>query len=939
MHKRASTKHAQSAFEYLITYGWALLILAVVLIILFYFTTVPSKVVPNTCQFATGAYCEDMVLGTVASTHATVVAFIATNLRKYPIMNPTITVEQNGVNSTPAACSPNFVLPGGAIFCELNTSAKSNPYQFIAASLYVSAVYCGFSATPGTPAGCANGGVKEVYSGSFAGTTQPISSSSSLLSVSLSANRTVQPANNSHDGLYATVRLLGYPVTGASVGFNATYTSNGTDAVPPYSLSRGFAATNATGAAIDSIWGAVPGNITVTASYGSHSAQVKIKFIPSVAVQFVPSNNLIVQFSNCTTPIVSVGGLNYTLSEIRATTFNWTIGTTHSFAFVNPFCGQSGSTIRAFFQNVTVYGVTQPATTGNVTATTSTKIPFSYRAQYYLTTAANPSTSGTVSPVSGWYNASAKVTISETSINSSTVRAQFINWTCTGTGCYSGASATATITIAAPITETANYRTLYYFSESANPASEGTVSPGSGWYIAGSTITISETPTTSTPFYEWTCTGTGCYQGTSQSATITINNPITEVANYPVYLYCPQISMPVSNSYAYAHSSAYTLLLNGVGGWAGTTSYPDNINISYPDNIYSSYYGTSASSCISSSGYVYCVGGWVYVESCDYYSCVPVPSSVNNVYYAPLSSQGIGGWTQTNSYPAPPNTTESCASSNGYIYCMGLRTTTVATNCTTTYSNFYSGVRTVTSPCTVALNVPASYYARLSSSGVSGWIQTTPYPFNPSPIFCVTQNGYVYCQEGGSNSSFYFAPISSSGIGRWERTANYPIINITGNSCATSNGYIYCVGGEQLICSVAGYSYSGAPINSCTYYSVSQAYYAKLSSSGIGGWTQTTSYPINNDAYGSCNISNGYIYCVDGAVTNGQQYCYTTSSGFHNTFASETTYCDPYYSPAVFYAPVSSGGIGAWAEGPYYYPESRTSGLASSTCVISPNGS
>jgi hypothetical protein len=33
----------------------------------------------------------------------------------------------------------------------------------------------------------------------------------------------------------------------------------------------------------------------------------------------------------------------------------------------------------------------------------------------------------------------------------------FVNWTCTGTGCYYGKSSTAIIKIVSPITETADY--------------------------------------------------------------------------------------------------------------------------------------------------------------------------------------------------------------------------------------------------------------------------------------------------------------------------------------------------------------------------------------------------------------------------------------------------------------------------------------------------
>ena len=39
----------QSALEYLITYGWAILIIAVVVSLLYFFVAVPSSVVPNSC--------------------------------------------------------------------------------------------------------------------------------------------------------------------------------------------------------------------------------------------------------------------------------------------------------------------------------------------------------------------------------------------------------------------------------------------------------------------------------------------------------------------------------------------------------------------------------------------------------------------------------------------------------------------------------------------------------------------------------------------------------------------------------------------------------------------------------------------------------------------------------------------------------------------------
>ena len=57
-------KRAQSAMEYLTTYGWAILIVAIVVAILYFYTSVPSNIVNNSCTFVSGAYCNDMIIGT-----------------------------------------------------------------------------------------------------------------------------------------------------------------------------------------------------------------------------------------------------------------------------------------------------------------------------------------------------------------------------------------------------------------------------------------------------------------------------------------------------------------------------------------------------------------------------------------------------------------------------------------------------------------------------------------------------------------------------------------------------------------------------------------------------------------------------------------------------------------------------------------------------------
>jgi len=89
------------------------------------------------------------------------------------------------------------------------------------------------------------------------------------------------------------------------------------------------------------------------------------------------------------------------------------------------------------------------------------------------------------------------------------------------------------------------------------------------------------------------------------------------------------------------HASAQSVGPSGGGG--STSSYPTNI---------------AYQSCGTYSGYIYCVGG----------NTGSGPTSA--VYYAPVSSSGVGAWTSTTSFPTKVEY-QSCATSSGYIYCVG----------------------------------------------------------------------------------------------------------------------------------------------------------------------------------------------------------------------------------------------------------------------------
>ena len=218
----------------------------------------------------------------------------------------------------------------------------------------------------------------------------------------------------------------------------------------------------------------------------------------------------------------------------------------------------------------------------------------------------------------------------------------------------------------------------------------------------------------------------------------------------------------------------------------------------------------------------------------------------------------------------------SCAAYSGYLYCVG-----------GTYDAAGDDIAT-------------SYYTSISQSGTLGsWDSTTAYPIAIDSQYCVAASGYIYCVGGnnetdGTNgasvpaSSVWYAPLSPSGIGSWSISSSYPP-NIYFPSCVASSSDIYCLGG----------------VNS-NDNSVNSVYYAALTSSGVGTWTQTTTYPGSYVGQ-ACAISSSDIYCV-GAQTG--------QSSFAN---------------AVYYATTSSTGIGVWQKAPNYPISVETTCVASST--------
>jgi hypothetical protein len=278
------------------------------------------------------------------------------------------------------------------------------------------------------------------------------------------------------------------------------------------------------------------------------------------------------------------------------------------------------------------------------------------------------------------------------------------------------------------------------------------------------------------------------------------------------YIYCVAGDVGVGGGAMPLNATYYApVSSSGVGAWTATTDYPLS--------------RSATASCGISGGYIYCVGNY------------PGSANASAVYFAPVSSSGVGTWMNTTRFPSVipndyVNGPKGCVTAQGYIYCIGSATA--------------SGGAPAPAPV---------FFAALSSSGVGEWARTTTYPTAGSDESCATTGDYVYCVEDGS---VYYAPILSSGkgLGEWS-SAPYAVDDASDQSCTISGGYLYCVGGIDR--------------SEGQFQPMNAVYYAQVLSSSQGGglsdWTDASNYPIGIQAL-SCVSVGGYVYCVGGDVAN-----------------------------------------------------------------------
>ena len=708
--------------EYMTTYGWAILLIAIMITLLYFYVTVPYAIAPNSCIFFIGASCNDMVFGTSLS-HATEIGLFLSNSQPYPILNPSLTASINGKNYTLANdCKPNYVLPGGEMICILPMPISSSLNQFFAGSFYLTANYCGLAAISSSKSSCASAPV-QTYLGRFTAHAEPLVKPNYY--VTLSVENTTNPADNARDELTAKAYMLGYPLSGADINFYANFT-DGASATPPYTINPNITTTGTSGITQSYIWGTKQGLVNVTANYLGATATQQINFVAVTPTEFDVCNSNMLNGGNT---VIVVDGKAYTCSQITNKPPLFSCNSTNPFTFAKYLYVSPG--IRAVFNYVDINGVKYPSPSGTITVYNCTKpiVIANYTDQYEFNEYANPtynySENGgeiNASPLSGavpynltvtpagatmyyhyqaWFDAGSQIKISEQANASPSPGWVFNSWTCgintynSSATCYSGTTGTETISMQGAINETANFwanlQMLVYPSQPNQLSTGGATTPsGITSYPYGTAVQITATNNSGFEFHEWQGTNPNSYTGTANPTTMDMYNPMTENAIFNVSLlmvvYPSAAGTVIPSAGAHYYPYGTTVAIN-VSGTNTSVSYSkinpphstvgspgmQNENFSLPDANASGYSVQNASNkhvsisfglpqCGFDCGSGVCPSGetCVSVSGCD--KCVSSSSTTTT------TTTSISTSTSTTTSVTSTSTTTVPPQPNDYIF-------------------------------------------------------------------------------------------------------------------------------------------------------------------------------------------------------------------------------------------------------------------------------
>jgi hypothetical protein len=349
-----------------------------------------------------------------------------------------------------------------------------------------------------------------------------------------------------------------YFASGASIAVTAT-------------ANAGFAFNNwtSTGGTFDS---------TTTASTNFHMPAAAT----TVTGNFVVATTQITITTSPANLLVSVDG-GPTVSAPLVET--WNQGSSHTIATTSPQSGGTG--VQYVFSSWSDSGAISHGITVPSTATTYTA---SFVTQYQLTTAANPSIGGTVTPTSGNYYTSGTVVPLTATANAGYT---FTNWT---GNVANSTSVSTSITMTAPQSVTANFSLIIVAaptttSVSSNNNPSYTAAPGNSVTFTAtvtSNTTVNEgTVTFSDPANDFTCSGGNTVPVSNGQAACTTSFT-TEGARNVTANYNGTVNFQTSNGFITQTVNNHTVVSGNQFCNQGAITIPSTAGAAtpYPSNVF-----------------------------------------------------------------------------------------------------------------------------------------------------------------------------------------------------------------------------------------------------------------------------------------------------------------------------------------------------------------
>ncbi|MCL4374116.1 MAG: hypothetical protein M1360_03985 [Candidatus Marsarchaeota archaeon] len=187
----------QSAIEFLSTYAFMFLIIAVAVLLLFMYFSLPKNILPSACNFYSGFNCADAVYANTST--GSELLIVATDMMPGIVNTSSFGAYLGYINSTSGYCAPSFAIAGQEMYCIAYFNSKAVLGRSYGGTFHIKANYCAAGAASIYNASC-SASSNFTYSGylTVSASVLPTSSVSNTYYVPINITNSQQGAVPAH---------------------------------------------------------------------------------------------------------------------------------------------------------------------------------------------------------------------------------------------------------------------------------------------------------------------------------------------------------------------------------------------------------------------------------------------------------------------------------------------------------------------------------------------------------------------------------------------------------------------------------------------------------------------------------------------------------------------------------------------------------------------